>query len=192
MLLITGGLLLLFALSAYGWMSVEQHKLSAQWQEQNVRTATTSTGMTDPPVTENGVTLLTIPRIGLEAAILEGTDRKTLLLAPGHLKETAEPGESGNSVVAGHRDTFFRHVYELNPGDDILVRRAGLQYHYVVTSKAIVSPFDVSVIRPTEDAQLTLITCYPTYYIGPAPQRAVVVARLQNAAGSGRSAAIIR
>jgi sortase A len=125
------------------------------------------------------VTLLYIPRIGLEAAILEGTNSKSLLLAPGHLENTPGPGEAGNSVIAGHRDTFFRHIHELAAGDDIFVRRGGRQYHYVVTNKSIVRPSDTWVASGTRDNRLTLVTCYPTYYIGPAPKRLVVVAELQ-------------
>src|SRR5207237_6803091 len=88
------------------------------------------------------------------------------------------PGEPGNAVITGHRDTFFRHIYELQKGDEILVRRNGELYKYQVTGKKIVDPEDVSVLKQTTDAQLTLITCYPTYYIGPAPQRLVVFSKL--------------
>jgi sortase A len=88
------------------------------------------------------------------------------------------PGNTGNSVITGHRDTFFRHIYELQKGDAIYVRRNGEVFKYEVTGKKIVKPEDVSVLKQTSDAQLTLITCYPTYYIGPAPDRLVVFSRL--------------
>src|SRR5450432_741393 len=99
------------------------------------------------------------------------------------MKLTAEPGETGNAVITGHRDTFFRHIYELNKGDQIQVRRSGRTFTYEVTGKKIVMPEDVSVIKSTTDAQLTLITCYPTYYIGPAPKRLVVFSKLVESDG---------
>ena len=92
--------------------------------------------------------------------------------------QTAMPGEPGNAVITGHRDTFFRHIYELQKGDEIVVRRNGQTFKYQVTGKKIVKPEDVSVLKQTKDAQLTLITCYPTYYIGPAPERLVVFSKL--------------
>lgn len=176
-LLILGVGLLVFSIGSYGWMAYRQHELTSQWQSQPVLPVAATQPAPNP--NGSGVTLLSIPKIGLQAGILDGTDRKSLLLAPGHLQNTAWPGDSGNAVVAGHRDTFFRHLHELVTGDDIYVLRNGGRYHYVVTQKATVDPSDVRVIRPTSDNRLTLITCYPTYYIGPAPKRLVVVAQLQ-------------
>lgn len=173
-LICTGLFLLLLVAGAYGWMYREQQRLVAQWQA----LPDTQTESLRPP--EGGMTLLYIPKINLRAAILEGTDRKALLLAPGHLKHTTWPGDTGNAVVAGHRDTFFRHLPELQKGDDIYVRRQGREFRYVVSRKSIVSPSDVSVIRATTDSRLTLVTCYPTYFIGPAPQRLIVVATLMS------------
>jgi sortase A len=105
-------------------------------------------------------------------------NRKDLLMGPGHLPDTPEPGQTGNSVISAHRDTFFRHLHELKQGDYILVQRAGRQFRYQVTGKKVIQPNDLAVIQPTPDAQLTLLTCYPTYYVGPAPQRLVVFSKL--------------
>jgi sortase A len=172
-----GAGLLLLAASSYGWMIFRQHQLALQWQSQM---ATRSISTQPPAASDHGdVTLLSIPKIGLHAGILDGTDRKSLLLAPGHVKDTAWPGDSGNAVVAGHRDTFFRHLHELNAGDEIFILRSGRRYRYVVTNKMVVDPDDVGLIEPTSDIRLTLITCYPTYYIGPAPRRLVVISRLR-------------
>ncbi|HYL12691.1 MAG TPA: class D sortase [Terriglobales bacterium] len=174
--LIVGVVLLVLALGAYTWMSIEQHELETNWQAESAKSAAASAQGNS---TAARVTLLSIPKIKLQAAILEGTTRKSLMLAPGHLESTAWPGDPGNSVIAGHRDTFFRHIHELNKGDDIYVRRGTREYHYVVISKAIVGPDDIAVTYPTKDTRLTLVTCYPTYYIGPAPKRLVVVATFQ-------------
>src|SRR5262249_13937678 len=89
----------------------------------------------------------------------------------------------GNAVITAHRDTFFRHIFELEKGDEINIQRDGQVYRYEVTGKKVVAPTDLSVIRPTPDAQLTLITCYPTYYIGPAPERLVVFSKLVTPGG---------
>lgn len=174
LLLILGIVLLVFAAGAYGWMSLEQHRLKTQGRVQNA-------SLTAEWGTNYGLTLLSIPKIHLQAAVLNGTGRKTLLLAPAHLQATVWPGQAGNSVIAGHRDTFFRHIPELEKGDDVYVRRGGHEFHYLVTAKSIVAPDDMAVVQPTPDSRLTLITCYPTYYIGPAPQRLVVVASLESA-----------
>src|SRR5205085_6619341 len=120
--------------------------------------------------------------------VVEGTTRKKLLVGPGHLTDTPEPGANGNSVISAHRDTFFRHIYELKKGDSILVQRAGREYRYEVTGKKIVQPDDISVIKPTTDAQLTLVTCYPTYYIGPAPERLAVFSKLMEVSGPDTAA----
>lgn len=172
-LLITGIVLLLFALCSYAWMSLEQRKLESA----SLMPIASSPDKQDQ--TSGAITLLNIPKIDLQAAVLDGTSRKALLLAPGHLEKTVWPGESGNAVIAAHRDTFFRRLHELHKGDDIYVRRAGHRYHYAVSNTAIVSPTDTTVIRPSSDTRLTLLTCWPPYYIGPAPKRLVVVATLR-------------
>lgn len=173
-LVIVGATLLLFTIGAYGWMSLEQHHLAAQWRAQRL----SSSAVTTSTAADSGITLLSIPKIGLQAAILEGTSHESLLLAPGHVNQTALPGEPGNAVIAAHRDTFFHRVDELVPGDDIRIQRAGHEYRYHVINTMIVDSDDLSVTRPTQDTRLTLITCYPTYYIGPAPKRLIVVATL--------------
>ena len=170
-LISTGVSLVLLTASAYRWMHQEQQRLMS-----GQSLITEMSAVSGAP---QDVTLLSIPKINLEAAILESTTRKSLLLAPGHIEKTAWPGEGGNSVIAGHRDTFFRRLNELQNGDDVLVTRGQRQYHYVVSSKSIVSPSEISVMLPTSDSRLTLVTCYPTYYIGPAPKRLIVVATLQ-------------
>jgi sortase A len=126
------------------------------------------------------LTKISIPRIGLRAIVLEGTSSHSLLLGPAHMSGSAPPGAMGNSVIAGHRDTFFRHIHSLKAGDDIYVVRSGRQFHYLVTAKRVVEPTDLSVLEPTRDGQLTLITCYPTHAIGPAPERLIVTAKLNS------------
>jgi sortase A len=174
-LVMCGLALLGYAGTEYWKMYHSQHELEVQWQSQmSARTATER-----PLSAYDMLTKVSIPSIGLDAIVVEGASHKQLSIGPGHIVETAMPGEQGNAVITGHRDTFFRHIYELNKGDEILVRRNGQVFHYRVTGKKIVQPEDVSVLKQTSDAQLTLITCYPIWYIGPAPKRLVVFSKLE-------------
>jgi sortase A len=161
----------------YWDMYHSQQQLEAQWERQAATSASVSSQPKQIPAAEM-LTRVSIPKINMDAIVIEGASRRQLSIGPGHMIETAMPGETGNAVITGHRDTFFRHIYELTKGDEIIVRRNGQVFKYQVTGKKIVKPEDVSVLKPTEDAQLTLITCYPTYYIGPAPKRLVVFSKL--------------
>jgi sortase A len=176
-LMLTGVLLLVYVGTQYFGMYAEQRRLAEQWQQENSRL--TGEQNTPPGTAEDdGLTRISIPRIELDAVVVEGTTRKQLAVAPGHLEDTATPGEDGNAVITAHRDTFFRHIFELNKGDNILIQRRGEVFKFEVTGKKIVAPHDISVLRRSKDARLTLITCYPTYYIGPAPERLVVFSKL--------------
>ena len=185
-LLIVGAVLLVYVTFEYGSMFYQQRQLSAQWERQNAPSSAAPPKAEDP---REQVTRLSIPSIDLDAIGVEGTSRRQLAIAPGHMTDTAAPGENGNSVITGHRDTFFRHIYELKKGDEIVVRRGGKSFQYLVERKFVVQPTDVAVLRPTSDARLTLITCYPTYYVGPAPERLVVTAKLANPAATTATAA---
>jgi sortase A len=117
---------------------------------------------------------LSIPRVGLSAVILHGSDARTLRLGLGHIENTPLPGESGNVAIAGHRDSFFRPLRNVRVGDDILLDTPEGRVHYRVSSFRVVNSHEVSVIGPTKDATLTLVTCYPFWFIGEAPDRFVV------------------
>jgi sortase A len=118
-----------------------------------------------------------IPRLGLMVAILEGTTSRTLRRGVGHIGGTALPGDAGNIGVAGHRDTYFRGLKDIHPSDDILVQTATGLSHYQVDWVRIVAPEDTGALAPSDDSALTLVTCYPFYYVGPAPKRFIVHAR---------------
>jgi sortase A len=124
-----------------------------------------------------------IPKIGLSVMIADGIDQTTLRRAVGHVPGTAFPGQTGNAALAAHRDTFFRNLGSVAAGDDIIVNTRRGTFHYVVKSTEIVRPKAVRVLRPTPSPELTLITCYPFYYIGPSPKRFVVHAALSDAPG---------
>ena len=125
---------------------------------------------------------LEIPRLGVSTVVRAGSDARTLQLAVGHIPGTALPGEPGNVGLAGHRDTFFRRLADIEVGDQIrLVTPAGT-FVYRVERTNVVEPDDVWVLDPTGHPALTLVTCYPFTYIGSAPQRFIVRAAMDEAA----------
>jgi sortase A len=118
-----------------------------------------------------------IPRLGLTAMVVQGDSAAILQRAVGHLTGTALPGESGNVVLAGHRDTFFRPLRQVHAGDAITLKTRDGDFEYLVESTTVVPPADVRVLQPTRTRTLTLITCFPFSYLGPAPDRFIVRAR---------------
>lgn len=117
-----------------------------------------------------------IPNIGISVMVLEGDNESVLGKAVGHVPATAFPGGAGNVVVAGHRDTFFRALRDIQKDDEITFTTTEGTYHYQVESIDKVGPQDVQVLQKSSRPTLTLITCYPFYYIGPAPKRFIVQA----------------
>ena len=123
--------------------------------------------------------ILRIPALRLEVPVLDGTDKFTLNRGVGRITGTSKPGQQGNIGIAGHRDGFFRGLRDLQVGDTIeLVTTSGTDV-YVVDHIRITGPSDVSVLRPRSPPSLTLVTCYPFYFVGPAPNRYVVQASLR-------------
>ena len=130
-----------------------------------------------PGVPSDALARLDVPDASLSVMVLEGTDAWTLNRAVGRIEGTARPGEGGNVGIAGHRDGFFRGLRHLEIGDPlILTTLNGVGYYEVVELK-VVSPIDVEVLGPTTEPTLTLVTCYPFYYVGDAPERFIVRAR---------------
>ncbi len=117
---------------------------------------------------------LEIPRLDINVMVREGDDGATLSHAVGHIPSTALPGELGNVALAAHRDTYFRPLRNIRKDDRIIVSTLQGKYEYSVESTKIVAPSDVSVLKASAPHELTLVTCYPFYYIGSAPRRFVV------------------
>lgn len=162
-------------LGMYAFETVEARKFQAEQTAAFERAAETQAA----PVrvaTGGIVGMLDVPRLRLSTPVIEGDDDDTLQHAVGHLPDTPLPWERGNSAIAGHRDGLFRPLKDVKVGDEIRFRNTRDEYRYKVTKTAIVKPDDVSVLEPRSQNALTLITCYPFYYVGSAPKRFVVFA----------------
>jgi len=115
-----------------------------------------------------------IPRLKLSVVVSEGTDEATLRRSSGHIVGTGLPGQPGNVGIAGHRDTLFRPLRNIVRDDLITLTTAAGDYRYRVVSTKIVSPYDVAVLNPDGSEILTLVTCYPFYFVGAATDRFIV------------------
>ena len=118
-----------------------------------------------------------ITRIGLTAMVREGIDEQTLRRAAGHIPGTALPGQHGNVAFAGHRDTFFRPLRNIRRDDEITVTTSEGSDRYRVNSTRVVEPEDIYVLDDSGEDVLTLVTCYPFYFVGSAPKRFIVRAQ---------------
>jgi sortase A len=130
-----------------------------------------------PLVEGHAIGAIELPRLKLSAVIVQGDSPALLRRAVGHLASTAWTDEPGNIVLAGHRDTFFRPLEDVRVGDVITLTTIDGGVDYQVESTRVVEPADVGVLRSSGGRTLTLVTCYPFSYIGPAPQRFIVSAR---------------
>jgi sortase A len=154
----------------------QQVDIAQQIQREQGHAATLSAPAIVPAKISEGDLLgrLEIPRLGLRVAVLEGTTSHTLRLGAGHIDGTAVPGAPGNIGIAAHRDTFFRSLKDIRKDDQIQIQTTSGLTVYQVDWTRIVSPADVAVLAPSTQSALTLVTCYPFYYVGSAPQRFIV------------------
>ena len=127
-----------------------------------------------PLVSGDLIGRIEIPRLHLSVIVIEGTSRETLERAVGHIAGTALPGGNGNVGLSAHRDTFFRPLRNIRVGDLIRVTTPGGKFNYQVVSTRVVEPTEVSVLDSTGKDILTLVTCYPFYFVGSAPERFIV------------------
>jgi sortase A len=130
----------------------------------------------EAPLVANGglIGRIEIPRLSLSVVVVEGTDKPALRRAAGHIAGTGLPGQPGNVGIAAHRDTFFRPLRNIQRNDIITLTTLAGEYGYRVVSAKVVSPYDVAVLNPDGNEILTLVTCYPFYFVGPAPDRFIV------------------
>lgn len=146
----------------------------SRWSPQRIRSYEAT--LSEPA---EALAVLRIPKLHLEVPVLDGTNQFTLNRGVGRIAGTAFPGEDGNIGIAGHRDGFFRGLKEISKGDVIeLVTVTGTDV-YLVDQIRITNPADVSALRARTKPSLTLVTCYPFYFVGPAPNRYIVEASLK-------------
>jgi sortase A len=122
--------------------------------------------------------VLSISKLGLCVPVFNGTDAMTLNRGAGRISGTARPGERGNIGIAAHRDSFFRGLKDVEVGDRIELAALHQKFVYTVDNIAVVTPSDVRVLQARSRPSLTLVTCYPFYFVGDAPQRYIVQASL--------------
>lgn len=165
--------LYIFGLLLLGYWAEAQ--LRAKWsQTEGAQLLERPGSFASAPHPGDVVAKLEIPRVSLSTIAFEGDGQDILARGAGHISGSALPGERGNAVFAAHRDTFFRPLRSIRVGDVVSVETPGKKNDYVVEFARVVEPDEVDVLRPTSEPALTLITCYPFRYIGPAPERFVV------------------
>src|SRR5580693_8908512 len=135
--------------------------------------------------TDAPLAILRIPKINLEVPIFNNTDELTLNRGVGRILGTARLGASGNLGIAGHRDGFFRGLQSISAGDVLELTQSRNSDQYVVSEIRVVSPDDISVLRRTTVPTVTLVTCFPFYFVGHAPKRYIVTAPLARIGHSG-------
>jgi len=189
--LLRGGRYLFFVLGilalgyvAYVWLDAKlfqekQSRLFVQQLKELPEVKRADGAIPAAAAARNGALLgrIEIPSVGIAAMILEGIEYKTLLRAVGHIPGTALPGQRGNAALAGHRDTFFRGLRDIGVDDEITLTTTNGSYRYRVESIKVVKPEDIQVLDSSDEAILTLVTCYPFELVGPAPRRYIVRAR---------------
>lgn len=144
------------------------------WSEKRVNAYKTALAIkVDAPLA-----VLSIPRIGVEVPVFDGTDDLILNRGAGRISGTAKPGQPGNIGIAAHRDGFFRGLKDIRVGDRIALRAQSNEFLYTVDDIEIVQPTDVSVLKNRPSSSVTLVTCYPFYFVGDAPQRYIVHASI--------------
>ncbi len=165
---------------AYTYLTARFYQSRAAAELKISLPASTGPAIRPYPAVGSAVATLEVPRLGLSTVVIEGTADSQLRVAAGHIRGTPLPGEGGNSGIAAHRDTYFRPMKSIRMGDVISVKTAGRAIEYRVVSTKIVSPKDVQVLAPAGQETLTLVTCYPFHYVGPAPSRFIVRAECTN------------
>lgn len=174
-MLLTGAGAFLLCLGAREFLMsrLGQVQQAEAWREQRPVSATPQLG--------DSVARLLIPRLDTQLYVVEGTDAADLQRAPGHMHGSAMPGSHGNCIIAGHRDTHFRVLKNIRKGDEIILETGKGQFVYRVVRTRVVPPTNTSALRATTEPMLHLITCFPFYYVGAAPKRFVVEAKLAGA-----------
>jgi sortase A len=182
-LALAGGLVLAFAGSRYAIGAVRADAARQAWNAVQAHAAVSrarmmaSNNIADAPVVAGApVARIVIPRIKLDAIVLEGVGEDELNAGPGHFPGSALPGDAGNAVISAHRDRHFSHFDELAIGDTVVTESAGHRNDWVIVSRRVIDK-DAPAIFRTATATLTLTTCWPIRYFGSAPDRLILTAK---------------
>jgi sortase A len=161
-----------FALGYAGFLLADAHA----YQALEMRRFREPGRLSEPHIPGEGDVIgeIQVPRLGLNAIVVQGDSPASMRRAVGHLSKSALPGEWGNVALAGHRDTFFRPLHDIRAGDEIRFKTRERNFEYRVESIEIVAPNDVQVLEPSTGHDLTFITCFPFHFVGPAPKRFIV------------------
>jgi sortase A len=182
-LAVLGAALLLFAGVGYARGFLARDRAQARWEKaMAARDSTTggapdSAGATASRPAERGAPVgrILIPSVGLDEVVLEGVDEAQLEAGPGHVPETVLPGEAGNSVISAHRDRHFHALGRVTLGDTVVTETLAGRRKWVITGRRIAEAGKPAIF-PTSEATLTLTTCWPIRYVGPAPDRLLLTA----------------
>jgi sortase A len=171
--LFAGGIVML----GYFALVLLDSKIFQHREEQRLETLMAATAQVQPvsSIGPDGlIGRIEIARLGISVMVVEGTGKRTLRRAAGHIEGTALPGQRGNVGISAHRDTFFRPLRNVRLSDIVTLTTPSGEYRYRVVSTKVVSPTDVAVLNSDGNEILTLVTCYPFYFVGAAPSRFIV------------------
>ncbi len=195
---VTGGLLLSFAGGRYALGMIRADQAREAWDGAAAREAVVLArsvalhhGHREPVVDGAPVARLIIPSIDLDDIVLEGVDGDDLNAGPGHFPGSAFPGEPGNAIISAHRDRHFNHLDALSVGDTIVTESGALRDTWVVVSTRVIQKDDPALFA-TKTPTLTLTTCWPIRYLGPAPDRLIVTAKPRGERAEARRQVAIR
>ena len=182
-----GALLLIFVLATGAKAALARDEARSAWAAEEARLAVAAArapkpGDFRPSARGAPIGRLIIPALDLDEVMVEGVEEAQLVAGPGHLPGSAYPGDAGNAIISAHRDRHFRRLDDLAVGDTIVTQTRHNRTVWRVTTRRVVTA-SAPVLRSTPDAQLTLTTCWPVRYLGPAPDRLIITATAANITG---------